>query len=287
MSALMPRRGQRLAYERDDGSAPLRRFGGKRSKARTAVNAVLLAGLLAASGGGAFLGAHYFLAAGDAGAKRLSEPKAAALPLPSAEKAGPVTAEPAVAAVPIESAAAGANDKAGAEPAGDPMQTSATVPPKAVAPVTAAVAAPVTPTPASVAPAPTPAQAPAAPAPLAASPAVSAQGIVQEAVQAIREAPREAVSTLAIPRDEVEAYLAKGERMLKAGDVAAARLFFGRAAEAGESRGALAMARTYDPEVLRRLPVYGMQPNPAEAARWYAKAKDLGAADLGATAAAR
>jgi TPR repeat protein len=103
--------------------------------------------------------------------------------------------------------------------------------------------------------------------------------------EAVREAVR--VPVPAVPRDEVEGYLAKGERMLKAGDVAAARLFFARAAEAGDARGALAMARTHDPEALRRLPVYGMQPDPAEAARWYAKAKDLGATDLGATAAAR
>ena len=64
--------------------------------------------------------------------------------------------------------------------------------------------------------------------------------------------------------------------MLKAGDIAAARLFFTRAAEAGEVRGALAMARSFDQETLRTLPVYGLQPNPQEAARWYAKAKDLG-----------
>jgi hypothetical protein len=85
-----------------------------------------------------------------------------------------------------------------------------------------------------------------------------------------------------LPRDEIEGYLARGERMLKAGDIATARLFFTRAAEAGEARGALAMARSFDAEILRTLPVYGMQPNPHEAARWYAKAKDLGP-----TAAAR
>jgi len=80
----------------------------------------------------------------------------------------------------------------------------------------------------------------------------------------------------ALPRDEVEGYLARGEQLLKTGDVATARLFFARAAEAGEARGALAMARSFDPEVLRTLRIYGIQPNLEEAARWRAKAKNLG-----------
>ena len=80
----------------------------------------------------------------------------------------------------------------------------------------------------------------------------------------------------ALPRDEVEGFLARGEQLLKTGDVATARLFFARAAEAGEARGALAMARSFDPEVLRTLRIYGIQPNLEEAARWRAKAKNLG-----------
>ena len=63
-----------------------------------------------------------------------------------------------------------------------------------------------------------------------------------------------AASVPSLPRDEIEDYLAKGERMLKAGDIAAARLFFSRAAEAGEVRGALAMARSFDQETLRTRP---------------------------------
>ena len=64
--------------------------------------------------------------------------------------------------------------------------------------------------------------------------------------------------------------------MLKDGDVATARLFFARAAEAGEARGALGMARSFDHTELRKLTVLGLRPNPEEAARWYAKAQDLG-----------
>jgi hypothetical protein len=87
--------------------------------------------------------------------------------------------------------------------------------------------------------------------------------------------PRKSIAPALRP-DEVEGYLAKGERLLKAGDVATARLFFARVAEAGEARGALAMARSFDPEVLRTLSIYGIKPNLEEAARWRVKAKNLG-----------
>ena len=41
-------------------------------------------------------------------------------------------------------------------------------------------------------------------------------------------------NALALPRDEVEGYLARGEQLLKTGDVATARLFFARAARPGK-----------------------------------------------------
>jgi len=36
------------------------------------------------------------------------------------------------------------------------------------------------------------------------------------------------------------------------------------------------MAETYDPDELRRLGVLGIQPNLAEARKWYEKAQELG-----------
>ena len=133
-------------------------------------------------------------------------------------------------------------------------------------------------------PAPVPAAAPvqsplpaiAIPAPPAAAPAAVPAPVLAASPPAPAPEPLRQANAPSLPQDEIEGYLAKGERMLKAGDIAAARLFFSRAAEAGEVRGALAMARSFDAETLRTLPVYGLQPNPQEAARWYAKAKDLG-----------
>jgi len=64
--------------------------------------------------------------------------------------------------------------------------------------------------------------------------------------------------------------------MLTNGDVNSARLFFGRAVRIGLGQAALAMAETYDPDELRRLGVLGIQPNLAEARKWYEKAQELG-----------
>jgi len=65
----------------------------------------------------------------------------------------------------------------------------------------------------------------------------------------------------------------RGEGLLAQGDVAGARLFFGRAAADGDPRGATGMARTFDPETLRKLRVLGIRPDPEQAAQWYARSK--------------
>jgi outer membrane biosynthesis protein TonB len=72
---------------------------------------------------------------------------------------------------------------------------------------------------------------------------------------------------------ELNALVLKGEQFLTTGDLASARLFFGRAANVGDARGADGMARSYDPAVIRKLPVYGLAVDAAEAERWYAKAR--------------
>jgi hypothetical protein len=229
----LPRRGQRLAYEAGGRAAPLRRPRRASSSLKVALKTILLAGVLVASGGGAFLSAQRFLPAGER--LRISagpEPVAAAI---------------APAAAPLEQIPA-AWTSAKVEPEPAPATAPVQSPPPAIAIPAPPAAAPV------AVPAPALAASPPAPAP-----------------EPLRQA-----SAPSLPRDEIEGYLAKGERMLKAGDIAAARLFFTRAAEAGEVRGALAMARSFDQETLRTLPVYGLQPSPQEAARWYAKAKDLG-----------
>jgi hypothetical protein len=75
---------------------------------------------------------------------------------------------------------------------------------------------------------------------------------------------------------EGERFVARGEESLAAGNVAVAREFFLRAADAGVARGALLLASTYDPYELGGLHVVGVQPNTALAQRWYQRAEALG-----------
>jgi hypothetical protein len=77
---------------------------------------------------------------------------------------------------------------------------------------------------------------------------------------------------------EAAAYLARAETALRNGDVVGARSLFGRLAEAGDPRGALGMARTYDPAEFKKLVVYGLKPDSAESERWRARARELASA---------
>lgn len=71
----------------------------------------------------------------------------------------------------------------------------------------------------------------------------------------------------------------RGEQELANGNVSQARGFFMRAADAGLAHGAIMLGATYDPGELSRLKVQGVQANPAEARKWYEKARELGAPD--------
>jgi hypothetical protein len=78
-------------------------------------------------------------------------------------------------------------------------------------------------------------------------------------------------------RESAEKMLARGEQDLEGGNIALARQFLLRAAEAGLAKGALLLAATYDPRELARMRAQGIQPNPALARKWYERAKELGA----------
>lgn len=90
---------------------------------------------------------------------------------------------------------------------------------------------------------------------------------------------------LAIPQDDKERaqmLMQKGDEYLRSGKIAAARLFYQRAAESGWAPAALALGGSYDADELLRLNVVGgVQPNAGEAKKWYEKAKVLGAPEAG------
>jgi hypothetical protein len=75
---------------------------------------------------------------------------------------------------------------------------------------------------------------------------------------------------------EIKVLVERGHMLFEAGDVAAARLFFRRAAAAGDAAAALAMGSTYDPDVLSKHLVRGMGADLEEARVWYEKARELG-----------
>jgi TPR repeat protein len=83
-------------------------------------------------------------------------------------------------------------------------------------------------------------------------------------------------SVSSIDTNELKALLVHGNALEAIGDLAAARLVFQRAAEAGSARGAFMLAETYDPIALEKLGEVGLASDVVVARNWYGKAKDLG-----------
>jgi len=86
-------------------------------------------------------------------------------------------------------------------------------------------------------------------------------------------------STTSQDRERALRLVKKGDEQLGEGNIAAARLFYERAADAGLAEGAMALAGTFDAQELARLGVRGIQPDPKQARRWYERARELGAND--------
>ena len=84
---------------------------------------------------------------------------------------------------------------------------------------------------------------------------------------------------LGAPNAELTELLDHGDALLRNGDVASARLFYERAADAGDGQAALRLGATFDPEFLGRFGFSKLQANPAEARSWYSRALELGAVD--------
>ncbi len=71
----------------------------------------------------------------------------------------------------------------------------------------------------------------------------------------------------------------QGQDSLKIGDISAARVAFGRLADAGSAEAALAIAATYDSRYLVKQNVIGVVGDETKARAWYQRASELGSAE--------
>src|SRR5262249_34949797 len=72
--------------------------------------------------------------------------------------------------------------------------------------------------------------------------------------------------------------LSRADSLFSMGDVTSARLFYQRAADAGNGEAALRLAGTHDPSFLPLAKLFTGRGDPAVPDFWYSRARDLGAA---------
>ncbi len=112
--------------------------------------------------------------------------------------------------------------------------------------------------------------------PPAAAPPALAIAAPPPAAPAVVSAPAKPVAAAepapTISQPEMDELMARGRQMLATGDIVAARLFFERAAEAGNAAAAAEAGKTYDPLFLAEARARGIRGDPVAAARWYRQA---------------
>jgi hypothetical protein len=90
-----------------------------------------------------------------------------------------------------------------------------------------------------------------------------------------RPGPQQQVFTQA-ELDKVFKLMDRGDQHLAEGKIASARRFYQLAVDSGWPDGALAIARTYDAEFLKRFPIVGgIEPNAVLAKQWYNTAREI------------
>jgi TPR repeat protein len=188
----------------------------------------------------------------------VAETPAAALPSPAAPARAP-TAAAAASAEPASPPSAGPRLVV-AEPLAPPPSTGASAPPPSaanasIAPPAVAAAAPIS----------------APQIPVVAEPA--------NPPAATASAPPSAAGAMRMPPVETAALSARGDDLLGVGDIVSARLFYERAADAGDGRAALRLGATYDPKFLARAGLPNVHADEAQALSWYRRAHALGATD--------
>ena len=115
------------------------------------------------------------------------------------------------------------------------------------------------------------------PAPAVARPI--AKEVLNKLATALRGPASEAspIVSLSMPnRDDARRLCAEGLVAFARGDIAAARAFLQRAAEAGDARALMALGDTYDPSTLAHLGAVGIKGDEATARSYYSRALAAG-----------
>ena len=98
-----------------------------------------------------------------------------------------------------------------------------------------------------------------------------------QAAPVVPQSSAEATAALPPAADsDTAALIKRGDDLLKAGDIAAARSAFERAAAGGNAKAQIGVGKTYDPLVLAKLGARGVRGDPVQAASWYARAGEAG-----------
>lgn len=102
-------------------------------------------------------------------------------------------------------------------------------------------------------------------------------GAVEPAASALPTEPESSVPSAA----EIATLLAHGDALFRSGDLAAARFFYQRAADAGDGQAAIRLGETFDPVFLEHTQLHGARGDLELALSWYRRARDLGATEAG------
>ena len=100
----------------------------------------------------------------------------------------------------------------------------------------------------------------------------------KQAPKSTPSAPGSPLAQLRLPTAEIAALLARGDTLFAQRDISSARLFYERAADAGEGRAALRLGKTFDP-VFLEFTHPGVRADSAMAVSWYGRARELGEAE--------
>ena len=83
----------------------------------------------------------------------------------------------------------------------------------------------------------------------------------------------------ALSAAEIAVLLTRGDKSFSSGDVASARLYYGRAANAGDGQATLRLGETFDPVFLEHAHLRSARGDLVEALSWYRRARDMGVAE--------